>query len=65
MSEIQVGDTVQLKSGGPIMSVQEFDESGYAECIWFEKKQKQRAMFRPATLKKATPGLGSAPLRRV
>ena len=40
MSDVQVGDTVRLKSGGPIMTVievGELDDKTYqsAACAWF------------------------------
>ena len=40
MSTLKVGTTVQLKSGGPGMTVEKFwDNEGvkYARCQWFEE----------------------------
>ena len=40
MSTLKVGKTVQLKSGGPGMTVEKFwDNEGvnYARCQWFEE----------------------------
>ena len=34
MVNFSVGDIVQLKSGGPIMTVESVDEEGLS-CIWF------------------------------
>jgi uncharacterized protein YodC (DUF2158 family) len=34
MENFSVGDTVQLKSGGPIMTVDSVDYRG-VNCIWF------------------------------
>lgn len=34
MGNFLVGDTVQLKSGGPIMTVESVDHEGVS-CIWF------------------------------
>ena len=31
----QAGDAVQLKSGGPAMTVKKHDGNGDAVCIWF------------------------------
>ena len=36
MSEaLKPGDTVQLKSGGPVMTVQSEAAEGYLVCAWF------------------------------
>ena len=32
--KFKIGDTVQLKSGGPIMTIKSIDESGI-RCQWF------------------------------
>ena len=60
MSEIQKGDVVQLKSGGPRMTVQEvgsFISSGGpqdgAYCVWFEKNKAEERVFDVAVLVKA------------
>ncbi len=36
MPKFQKGDVVQLKSGGPEMTVVEVDEKGRVTCTWFE-----------------------------
>ena len=63
--DFQPGDTVRLKSGGPLMSVEQAGEhysiDGIAVwCVWFEKvgnKQvAQRETFAAATLEKSTHG---------
>lgn len=33
----KVGDVVMLKSGGPCMVISEVNDSGMAECTWFDK----------------------------
>ena len=43
------GDVVQLKSGGPIMTVEEVSEGGVF-CIWFDGKKKCSDTSNPATL---------------
>jgi uncharacterized protein YodC (DUF2158 family) len=46
------GDVVQLKSGGPLMTVQSVDADGVI-CIWFDEKKKlTNARFPEATLDK-------------
>jgi uncharacterized protein YodC (DUF2158 family) len=49
--EFNVGDTVMLKSGGEVMTVEEVSEDGIA-CVWFNGKKIERSSFYPATLKK-------------
>lgn len=34
MEYFSVGDAVQLKSGGPVMTVESVDEEGL-NCVWF------------------------------
>lgn len=40
MSTFSIGDTVRLKSGGPVMTVIEFgeldDPNPYVHCSWFK-----------------------------
>lgn len=35
MNKLDVGDVVQLKSGGPQMTVVEVGESSDVKCMWF------------------------------
>jgi len=57
MGEIKKGDQVQLKSGGPIMTVQEVGdytisagiEDG-ALCVWFEGSKPMEKVFDRAVL---------------
>jgi uncharacterized protein YodC (DUF2158 family) len=35
MEELKVGDVVQLRSGGPKMTVANANQPGKAFCIWF------------------------------
>lgn len=53
----QAGDTVQLKSGGPAMTIESFEgdsQNQGAVCSWFDdKKNHQRKWFHIASLKKA------------
>lgn len=55
--EIKPGDTVRLKSGGPLMTVQtvgNYDGLGGrgANCVWFEKSKKETAVFALSNLEK-------------
>ena len=56
MAEFEIGDTVQLKSGGPIMTIADIrDYSGSRDgafCEWFDGKEKKSAMFALRTLTK-------------
>jgi len=52
---IQPGDTVQLKSGGPKMTVERVGSSTdpiAALCFWFEGEKLQTQWFQPTSLKK-------------
>ena len=46
------GDRVQLKSGGPIMTVEGY-EDGYVVCVWFEGKKRESGTFKEGTLQPA------------
>lgn len=53
---MQPGDVVQLKRGGPLMTVQSVDSSGVI-CTWFDDKHKlQNARFPQVMLEKVEPG---------
>jgi uncharacterized protein YodC (DUF2158 family) len=49
------GDVVCLKSGGPPMTVQGFDEAGAAVCRWFEGKVMNTGTFVKDSLEKVPP----------
>jgi uncharacterized protein YodC (DUF2158 family) len=53
-SEFQVGDTVRLKSGGPLMTVEaiQYDEDDAILCVWFAENEKKSDEFIPETLVK-------------
>ncbi len=49
--EFKAGDTVRLKSGGPLMTVEGAVASGHLRCQWFdEKKVLCHGSFAPAML---------------
>jgi uncharacterized protein YodC (DUF2158 family) len=57
------GDTVRLRSGGPIMTVERLGTVGGETavwCVWFEKTKQERGYFAPAALEHDTPGVGIA-----
>jgi uncharacterized protein YodC (DUF2158 family) len=63
--DFQDGDTVRLKSGGPLMTIESLGvehQGGTTQgawCVWFEKikgkQQKQMAWFAFTTLNKENP----------
>ena len=61
MSDINPGDSVELKSGGPTMSVQAINlvnrnfPGDYVQCVWFVDGKKMEDAFLQASLKKVDP----------
>ena len=57
--EFEAGDVVQLKSGGPKMTVNTIGKFGMdstrdeAKCVWFEGAKRMEALFELPTLMKA------------
>jgi len=55
MAEFKEGDTVQLKSGGPIMTVKSLSTGGALECHWFNQEGQvftpRWESFKPAMLR--------------
>lgn len=45
------GDTVCLKSGGPVMTVHERAQGGGLLCVWFAGGEVKHHTFRPEALK--------------
>ena len=45
MSEHKIGDTVQLKSGGLIMTVESDTFGGFCTCSWFKDDEKLENRF--------------------
>lgn len=51
-----VGDQVQLKSGGPVMTVDgSSQDSPTVRCVWFADGNLAKSMFHVDSLKAATP----------
>jgi uncharacterized protein YodC (DUF2158 family) len=54
--QLNPGDVVQLKSGGPEMTVAQVGNNASGKptvwCIWFEDKKKMSDAFPPASLAK-------------
>jgi uncharacterized protein YodC (DUF2158 family) len=61
--EIILGDMVELKSGGPLMTVENIGKYGMgstkdqAKCVWFENKKRMEALFELHTLKKSSKAI--------
>lgn len=54
--QFQIGDTVMLNSGGPIMTVKEITDAGKeVRCIWFNNGIISSAFFPNASVKKQSP----------
>lgn len=47
--EFKIGQTVRLKSGGPLMTITDFIDDEI-ECIWFDKGKKMKDKFHVDTL---------------
>ncbi len=52
--QLEVGDVVRLKSGGPDMTVEGVGEQD-VDCVWFQGNNVLRNTFGAALLQKATP----------
>lgn len=50
MSSFVVGDKVQLKSGGPVMTVKKIDAPESILCVWFKDFELTSAKFLQETL---------------
>lgn len=54
--ELNVGDVVTLRSGGPKMTIERVNaDEQQAWCIWFDEGKPQHASFLLTTLAKAPP----------
>jgi len=55
--EFKVGEQVRLKSGGPVMTIENIgnypmgpNTGDSAKCVWFDGTKKSEGLFAPATL---------------
>lgn len=71
MTEFKKGDVVQLKSGGPKMTIQDLGDYGPvgpadgASCVWFEGTKPKYGVYDVVVLELAPKaGLGVTSIRR-
>lgn len=50
MAQFKIGDVVQLKSGGPRMTVAEIYGDGDLGCVWFVGTKQEAGTFPPEAL---------------
>ena len=50
-----VGDTVRLKSGGPVMTITDLPGNDMCRCNWFDGTSKKVSAFPLAVLEPASP----------
>ena len=63
MAKFKVGDTVRLRSGGPVMTVVNPEASATsAFCTWWHGGTFASASFKEEALKEATPPAEDAPM---
>lgn len=51
MPQLKKGDVVRLKSGGPLMTIQECEEEGRYFCVWFSGDEPKYGTFSGEQLK--------------
>lgn len=61
--EFNIGDVVELKSGGPEMTVSSIDGK-ICTCIWFDNSNKMKDEFEKDILKKVERGGGGFTVTR-
>jgi uncharacterized protein YodC (DUF2158 family) len=57
-TQFKAGDVVTLKSGGPVITIEDIDVYGNnnhktAKCVWFDGKKRMTALFELHSLKPA------------
>jgi len=61
MARLEVGDTVRLKSGGPVMTVTAQNDDDEVDCTWFWDFKKKVGAFPEGSLDKVdTNKIGTA-----
>lgn len=50
MADFKKGDIVELKSGGPAMTIYEIDKE-CVYCMWFKENERDKGGFDPEALK--------------
>ncbi len=48
--KFKIGNLVQLKSGGPDMTIADILDNGLLKCIWFEGNKQFSEYLKPETL---------------
>ena len=70
MADFKKGDTVRLKSGGPLMTVLDLGNYGPAgpndgvKCVWFDGPRREEDVFDSAVLKSSDNSIGSRRIER-
>ena len=57
----KAGQSVQLKSGGPKMTVDSIAYNGYIQCTWFDDSELKSARFSPGSLSPVASGAKDKP----
>ena len=52
MDDMSPGNSVQLNSGGPAMTIEAIDDDGSVSCFWFDGGERRIALFPPETIRR-------------
>jgi uncharacterized protein YodC (DUF2158 family) len=55
-----LGDTVRLRSGGPVMTINEKSQGGGFVCVWLATNEVEHRMFKAEALEAASRSASSA-----